>query len=50
MEVVGLRLVSEVPHPGGVTNLSIQSLFFLDGVHMLGGVPYQGGYLASLSR
>ena len=30
---------------GGVTNLSIQSLFFflLDRVHLLGGVPHQGG-------
>ena len=29
--------------PGGVTNLSIQSLFCLDRVHLLGGVPHQGG-------
>ena len=30
--------------PGEVTNLSIQSLFFfLDRVHLLGGVPHQGG-------
>jgi len=33
----------EVPHLGGVTSLSIQSLFFLDHVHILGGVPHQGG-------
>ena len=32
-----------VPCPGGVTNLSIQSLCFLNCVHMLGGVPHQGG-------
>ena len=30
------------PHLGGVTNLSIQSLTFLDRVHMLGEVPHQG--------
>ena len=29
--------------PGGVTNLSIQSLFFLDRVHLLGGTHQQGG-------
>jgi len=33
----------EVPRLGGVTNLSIRSTFFLDRVHMLGGVPHQGG-------
>ena len=38
--------MSEVPRPAGVSNLSIQSLFFfLDCVHMLGGVPHQGGLL-----
>ena len=26
----------DAPRPGGVTNLSIQSLFFVDRVHMLG--------------
>ena len=35
--------VEDVPCPGGVTNQSIQSLFFLDRVHMLGKVPHQGG-------
>ena len=33
----------EVSRPGGVTNLSIHLSFFLDCVHMLGGVPHQGG-------
>ena len=30
-----------MPHLGGETNLSIQSLSFLDRVHMLSGVPHQ---------
>ena len=42
MEVGGPQ-AGEVPRPGGVTNLSTQSLFFfffLNHVHMLGGVPH----------
>ena len=35
--------VGEVPRLGGVTNLSIQSLFFLDCFHMRNGVPHLGG-------
>ena len=36
--------VGEVPRLGGVTNLSIQPLFFfLDCFHMRGGVPHLGG-------
>ena len=33
----------EVPRLGGVNNLSIQSLIFLDRVHMKSGVPHRGG-------
>ena len=33
----------EVPRSGRITKLSIQSLFFLDHIYMLGGVPFQGG-------
>ena len=32
--------IGEVPRLGGVTNLFIQSLFFLDCFHMRGGVPH----------
>ena len=35
--------VGEVPRLGGVTNLSLQSLFFFDCFHMRGGVPHLGG-------
>ena len=40
----GGRRVGEVPRLGRVTNLSIQSLlsFFLDCVHLRGGVPNRG--------
>ena len=38
----GRPQAGEVPRPGGVSNLSNLS-FFLDRVHMLGGVPHQGG-------
>lgn len=33
----------ELPSIGDVTNLSTQSLFLLDFVHMLAEVPHQGG-------
>ena len=35
--------VGEVLRLGGVTYLSVQSLFFLDCFHVRGGVPHLGG-------
>ena len=40
----------EVPRIGGVTNLSIQYLFFLDRIHMRSGVPHRGPLLGQPGR